>query len=334
MTSVSQFDREVVIARSLSRALQAPPAEFRLVFEKLRGAYPSETAHYLIGYIARRGLDEVSKRVLPWLCREQNYLDQLFDPAQLSVQAARTALEAFRAFDPQFSLKFAERLAPNRQGVTPAILQRSLELLVGLSTYESFIPQLQSLTRHPDLHVRSKAVKALCQARPNKSLIDRHAHSEDARVRANAVEALWRNKTEDARAAFEVAVKDPDHRTALNAVVGLYYMDDPRAVQMLENMAGHPEAPFRRATVWALDLLADARTRPFLEKLVADPSPIIQANAQRALAKLPVDEVAPLLESTPSPSVDPAKEPEHMSEAPPVDPIPGQPTFAPNFKLL
>jgi hypothetical protein len=347
LEQVTSFDRAVLISRVLRRALESTPADFRFVLEKAKHDYPNETAQFFIDYISRQGLDDISKKVLPWLSREHAYLDQLLNPNVLPVEAARVALEAFRISDPQFSSKFVAFLSPNGRNVTPASLRRALKLLVGLSTYESFIPQLQVLAKHSDTRVSSIAVKALCRARPNKSLVDRYLHSDDVRVRANALEALWHVKTDDAKAVFEACLGESDHRVVLNAVVGLYYLGSSRAIPVLETLAESPSDLFRRATVWALELLEDPKTRPIVVRLLSDPDQMIRAGAERTLLKLPV-EPAPLPaaeETAPvSEAIQPAPEPiEAVAEAqipgpaeePPVAPVPDPSTFgSPRFKLL
>ena len=347
LEQLTPFDRAVLISRVLRRALESTPADFRFVLEKAKHDYPNETAQFFIDYISRQGLDDVSKRVLPWLSREHAYLDQLLDPNLIPVEAARIALEAFRVSDPQFSSKFAVVLSPNGRNVSAAVLRRALKLLVGLSTYDSFIPQLQVLAKHSDKRVNSMAVKALCRARPNKSLIDRYLHAEDVRVRANALEALWHLKTDEVKAVFEECLGDPDHRVALNAVVGLHYLGSSRAISLLENFAESPSDLFRRATVWALELLKDPKTRAILVKLLSDPDQAIRANAERTLLILPsepaplppAEEIAPTPEAT-----EPAPEPLEIAaevqtplpvEQRPVAPVPDPSTLiSPRFKLL
>ncbi len=288
----SPFSRKILVAQSLQKATLGSAAKFCFVFGKVRAAYPEETAHFLITYVAEKGPDEISKKVVPWLCSQGRYLAQLLDPALLPVERAKVALETFRVSDEQFSPRFSQLLSPENREVNSAMLQRALELLAGLRTYESFVPHLQVLAKHSDPYVRSKAVKVLCRIRPNKSLVERHIQCDDPRVRANALEALWHINTDEAKSLFEGSLVDPDHRVVLNAVVGLYFLNDPKAVELLMELAEHPSVRFRRATVWALGLLADPRTRPALEKLLSDPSPLIRANARRAFAKLPPEAVA------------------------------------------
>lgn len=67
---------------------------------------------------------------------------------------------------------------------------RALTLIEDIEDYSAFYPRLCTLTWHPDNHIRSKALLALCRVRPNRSAIDRQLESPDARVRANAIEAV------------------------------------------------------------------------------------------------------------------------------------------------
>lgn len=285
----ARFDTIALIGQSFRKAAQASPSEFRVVFERLRGAYPEEVAKLSVSHIAYNGLDEIGRRVALWLCNNDLYLAPLLDPKLLSIDAARSVLEIFRSFDAQFSPKFSKLLSLENRDSDAFMLPRALELLIGLRNYEVFFPHLQVLARSSDVYVRSKAVKALCRIRPNKSLIERHSQCEDSRVRANALEAIWHIKTDEAKSILEASVGDEDHRVALNALVGLYFLDEPSALERMLQLAEHDSIRFRRAVVWAFGLIADPRAKGALEKMLSDPSPVIQTNARRALAKLPAE---------------------------------------------
>lgn len=324
------------------RAADTSPEQFRAVLDQLRRSHPDEIAGLCVRHVAENGLDEIGKRVVGWLCKESLYLPLLLDAKFLRPELAARALEVFRTRDEHFSLKFSKVLTPGTPEFDGGVLPRALELLSGLHDYGVFLPHLQVLTKHSNPYIRSKAVKAFCQLRPTKSVIQRQTESADDRVRANAVEAMWHVPTDDARKLFRTAAKDANHRVVLNALVGQYFLDEPTALNEILKLTDHSSPEFRRAAVWALGFIADPGARNILETLKVDASPLIRLNAQRALAKLPMIEqrsaevaVAPEAASqlpTPPLAVEEALVPEKDSETPS---IPKAAHYsAPVFKML
>lgn len=271
------------------RAADTTPEQFRAIFDQLRRSYPDEMARLCVRHVAENGPDEVGRRVVGWLCKESLYLPLLLDAKFLRPDLAARAVEVFRTRDEHFSLKFSKVLTPGAPEFDIAVLPRALELLAGLQDYSVFLPHLQVLTKYTNPYIRSKAVKSFCQLRPTKSVIQRQTESADDRVRANAVEAMWHVPTDDARELFRAAAKDTNHRVVLNALVGLYFLEEPTAFDEILALADHSSTEFRKAAVWALGFIADPRARNTLEKLMVDASLLVRLNAQRALAKLTLE---------------------------------------------
>ena len=86
---------------------------------------------------------------------------------------------------------------------------------------------------------------ALCRMRPNRPLIDRQLESPDARVRANAIEALWHTPPGNTTRVFRDALGDDHHRVVVNALLGLYYHCDDSFYEHVAALASHPEPRFR-----------------------------------------------------------------------------------------
>jgi HEAT repeat protein len=110
--------------------------------------------------------------------------------------------------------------------------------------------------------------------------------SEDSRVRANAIEAVWFHQTPESAAIFRNALSDPCHRVVVNALVGLYYQNDETALETLISLTRHPAESFRAAAVWAFGHIYDDRAIKPLMSLVDDDSEVIREKAARVLAKL------------------------------------------------
>ena len=177
--------------------------------------------------------------------------------------------------------KFAGKLSRAMEETSAAhSLVRALTLMEDIQDYSAFYPRLCTLTWHPDNFIRSKAVLALCRVRPNRSLIDRQLESPDARVRANAVEALWSAPQGSAIRLFQEALADDNHRVVVNALVGLYHHKDETYYERMVALAAHPEPRFRAALAWALGQLHEPRLLPLLQKLTSDESLEVRTRAE------------------------------------------------------
>jgi HEAT repeat protein len=218
-----------------------------------------------------------------WLVGEGKYFEAIFDLTALPVEAAAKALVPLRDSDLHFFPNFISAASALQ---SPAQILRALSLLPALGDYSALLPLLRTLGRHPDHRVRSKAVKLLCQLRPNKSLIERQMLSTDTRVRANAIEALWHVQTAEAREILRSAVADSNHRVVANALVGLHLQHDGSAIETMIRLAAHSDALFRTAMAWAFGFILDPRARPTLEHLAQDPSGMVKKRALQSLLSL------------------------------------------------
>jgi HEAT repeat protein len=118
--------------------------------------------------------------------------------------------------------------------------------------------------------------------------------SEDARVRASAVEALVGRATnaEDARSVFRAALQDKNHRVVGNALVGLYSMGDKSALDEMIVLSKHKDHLFRAAMAWAMGFVKDIRAIPTLREMNSDPSLVVRKRALNSLLMLEKLEMA------------------------------------------
>jgi HEAT repeat protein len=284
--STAVVDVRLLATHFFSKAALLSSQHFRSVFKQLRDSYPTDMARLCVLHIAENGLDQLGRKVLGWLCHENLYLGPLLDPEFLSLALAHRAFEVFRLSDSQFSLRFSDVLTPDDPNFDRALLPRALDLLLGLENYRAFLGHIKVLTRDTNPHIRSKAVKAICQIRPNRFVVDNQVQAKDARVRANAIEALWHIATDEAAEVFRLAVADSNHRVVFNALVGLYFLCDPTALPRMLELAESNSVEFRRAAAWALGFIGEPKARSVLEKLQSDQSTEVRANAMQALARL------------------------------------------------
>lgn len=259
------------------------PERFSTFFQRVRISHPESAIGACLLHLSEHGLEGLGKQMMLWLSASDQYLSYLLDPELLSLESAKRVSALFRKADPNFFAHLSRFAFHPETSRSPALTSRALAILDELSQTDPIIPWLRQLTEHPDERIRSKAVKALCRLRPSKSTVELHLQSTDARVRANALEALWHLNSTDAITFFESALEDPHHRVVINALIGLCYRKAPGAFEMLVGLSSHSSEMFRLATVWALGELGDGRAIPVLRKLLVDPCDSVSQKAKRVL---------------------------------------------------
>ena len=145
---------------------------------------------------------------------------------------------------------------------------------------------LTQLERHPSAEVRSKAALLLGRGNVNVGRVRRFLTSQDARLRANAVESLWGMNTPQARALFWDATADSNRRVAINALVGLCKAGDAEARRKLVDLIYGDDPVSRRAAVWAMGKLGDPEFAQILAPLQNDPDENMRKMAAQSLALL------------------------------------------------
>ncbi|HZU25418.1 MAG TPA: HEAT repeat domain-containing protein [Bryobacteraceae bacterium] len=183
--------------------------------------------------------------------------------------------------------RFCRRLTDACDGVnTPEAIMRTFDIVVALNRVAVVVPWLQTMTRHRDARVQSKASLIFCRLYANPLLVERQLGSPDYRVQANAVEALWNIDTPFTRHILDKAASSPHHRVAVNALFGLYLLGAPRAAGRLIAMADRPSVRFRASAAWAMGRTGDPRFERCLRRLTSDPSEHVRRAAAVALHRL------------------------------------------------
>ena len=254
--------------------------KFRGSFRRMHKIFPAQAAEACLLYIAAHGLDPATKSMAYWLTGDATYISVLLDLETLPVETAVRAVAVVKDIDPQFYLRFVKATAALES--SPVII-RALGLLTAMGDYSILIPWLRSLGQSSNERVRARSAKFLCELRPNKSLIERQAQSNDPRIRAGAMEALWQAHIPEAVTLFQAAVKDANHRVAANALVGLHRLGENDALSEMIELCKHKDHLFRAAAAWALGSVKDVRAIPVLQELSRDRSHMVR---KRALASL------------------------------------------------
>ena len=208
-------------------------------------------------------------RFLMYLLTKEKLLTAgLRDPDTCSLKDAVAAVRAIGDMGPRFqaALEIDLSAALHGRATQESTLQvmRILDLLGAIPT-QNFWPSFQSeLMAYPDRAVRSKAALLIGRNTTHPAWIKKQLMDGDARVQANAVEALWSMDAAEARPLFTAALRSPNNRVVANAILGLYRLSDLKAVTALLDMARHPDPLFRASAWWAIAETEDPRFIPFL----------------------------------------------------------------------
>jgi HEAT repeats len=267
----------------LLQSASMDPEKFKQFFRRLRETFPEQTAEACLWYVAAHGTDPAARQMARWLASGEKYFEILFDPEYLNLEVAQKATAAMKEMDPLFFRKFFKIAS---ELTSPPHLGRALALFPVLGDYSALISLLRNLSHHSDDRVRSKAVKLLCELRPNKTQIERQMQSEDSRVRSSALEAIWHTKSEETRAIFRAALLDSNHRVVSNALVGLQLKGDPAALDGMIEFSTHQEPLFRAAMAWALGHVRDPRSIATLQTLSRDSTAVVRKRALKSLLLL------------------------------------------------
>lgn len=259
-------------------------AKWSLSSRQVREIYPDDVMRACIRYIGQSEDDNpVVREMAVWLSTNESYIPVLFDPEFFSLPQAQRAASVLKNADAKFFVRLT-RLTGEKEREAESI-SRALAVLSGIGDYSVLIPWLRSLSRHTNKKIRSKAVKSLCGIRSNKSLIERQLQSEDPRVRANAIEAIWHAHNPDTVRLFRSALSDPHHRVVTNALVGLYYSEVLLALKMMIDLARHPSPMFRAAMAWALGHIGAPDGVAALKVLAEDSSRVVRTKALQVLSE-------------------------------------------------
>jgi hypothetical protein len=213
-------------------------------------------------------------------------LEQILQPSTSFEDARRIAASLYAKDADTFASVIASRCSESDK-TSADRFSRALAIVEHLPNYDPLLPWLHGVAQGGLKHVRSKAVKLLCRAYPSRGLIERQLQSDDSRVRANAIEALWFHQTRESTKIFMDALADPSHRVVVNALIGLHHQYDPTASGKLVELLHHPSDLFRAAAVWAFaHLYDDAAIAPLQRMLETERSEIVREKAAKVLAEL------------------------------------------------
>lgn len=256
----NQFEANPTLGLKLLRELKT--ADFRFFIA---------TASELL----RSGKDlRLSRLILHMIRENEETLDQLLfeDDTFAPETAASIAMLAVK-LDPKLQPHWIVGLQNeiekgNIVGKAGRVIRR-LDILARCSELIRLAPTLTQLCRHSDARIRSKAVLLLAQL-PSGVVAAGAIEDSDARVRANAIEAMWGRSDKQAIEVFEVGSRDTHQRIGANSLIGLHNAGQLSAIRGILRMADDTDPVRSAAGIWAMGHSKDPRFLDYLQQRLRD----------------------------------------------------------------
>jgi len=213
-----------------------------------------------------------------------SWLNKVCDPAEmtLGVAVAQVLLQA--RSQPHVVDTLVARLKIES---SPGVVDRLLELIGAVTPAERISEVLEPYINSDNPRVRSKALKLFACATGDAQWAMQFLGHSDTRFTANVVEALWGAKsTPELKEFFWAACGSPNGRVAGNAVVGLFHLGDPRAIEILRRLCRDESAGVRASAAWVIGTVGWIEGLDLAVSMVQDPNPKVQRNAIQVVRRL------------------------------------------------
>jgi hypothetical protein len=237
--------------------------------------------------LTNRPDDPGSKILLRMMLGYARTLDRLADPSLLSLRDAVGLARRMQALDQNLDARMVRHL-PNFLAAPDdgSVGTRAIEILAAISDGTRIQAPLQSLIRHCDSRVRTKATRLAGRMNQNPRWLEQRLAERDAAVRASAVESFWGADSAGIRELFLAATRDDDPLVAGSGVVGLHRSGDLRSIALARALTSHADQRFRAAGACAMAETQDPRFLPTLSKMLEDSNTCVKQNALRASVRI------------------------------------------------
>lgn len=166
---------------------------------------------------------------------------------------------------------------------------RAMDVLLEIVDGDEIAPFLVSLLNIQEPKTRSKAVNLVNRISNKLPYIKKALLDDDDRVRANAVEALSGDDSEEAQSLLITYLYDHNNRIRANTAKVLYEMGNILGFQTLMKMVAEADMMMRASAAWVLGELKAIWAAKELHNLADDEDEIVSRNAQLALEKIGED---------------------------------------------
>ncbi len=197
---------------------------------------------------------------------------------------------------PMLDVELARALIAGVADLEDDFILRVLKILEEVSPTSRAMPTLARLCDHKSPRVQSKITRMQGRDKDYLSWLPQYLEHPDARIRANAIEAVPLVDTPATRALLRSLLSDPNNRVAGNALLALYRLGEKDAVQLLIAMASLEDQLFRATAAWVMGETVNPVFRDTLEQMRLVEKGIVWRNVMRALNRIiraPQNEPAP-----------------------------------------
>lgn len=208
------------------------------------------------------------------------------DPSIYTLAQETAIVRELAQIDPSLDLKLARRFSRSARPMSDAVAQRTLGLLGEVANHARVLPLIIRLLSHPNPRLRSKAALIICRSHIAPHTAEHLSAERDARVRANAIEALWGSDTRKIRGALREAAADGSNRVAGNALLGLFRLGDTWVIPRIAAMAASADPKARATAAWVMERTGNPRFLPALARMVGEETPRTRTRVFHAIAAL------------------------------------------------
>jgi len=214
-------------------------------------------------------------------------LELIANPQVFELNDARRIVEALRRNDPQAEVKMLRLITANpAKRLPPQVTDRILDVIDAITEGPRLVPVLMQIFRSANPYLRARLALSIGKRHRNKDWIEDRMRDPDPRVRANAVEANWRQQDEPAFSLFNIAMRDVHHRVIGNGAVGLYYAGDVRSLRVFGELIRHEVSDRRAAGLWAVAHVQDTRFHQLLANMIDESDLVVRRLLVAAAGRL------------------------------------------------
>lgn len=242
----------------------------------------------VLDFVGSGALEKANHRLQRYavlLLRNSNLLlPYLSEPARSSFEQAVRMTQYAIAADPAFSSKLIETLADRDCRDETKI--RILDLIASAGTPFNNWRLVAKLSESGSPAIRNRCLRLLAAYQNGKKMA-RLFDSDDARTRADLVEALVATDHPQTGTVLERALDDPNNRVAANAAAAAFRAGDQTVLRRLTAMITEDQpSAFRISAAWAMGQTGDCRFNPALLAAMKTGDPSLRTAALRALTRL------------------------------------------------
>jgi hypothetical protein len=223
---------------------------------------------------------EGTRRVAQMLTRADLLVDALCDSGLSREQTLKLARQAV-AISPEVKYKLTSALCADA-GHDESAMMRVLDV-VGELFEGGPPPAVRRLRLHGTGRLRAKAALTVSRNESSLDWAEQALCDADARMRANAVEAIAALKSERARTLLEKATTDPHRRVQANALLALHKLGAPETEKQLLDLSADRSPFSRSAAAWAMGKTGDPVFGEALGWMLGDPDARVRKHAFQAI---------------------------------------------------